>query len=249
MKRRQKEDPCKMNSNGNTNNNYYYFSSLTNRIRGSIGCPSPTTATTTAAPSNTVSRQQTEAVNNNDVIAEVIQELQQLVSSSQQQDPETTKAYQLAVEQNRQYCHNPAFIMKFVYAEQNRNPKHVALRIVRHFESKQQLFGCDKLTKNIAQDDFSQEDIQILYSGSAQILPYLRDNDGRAIGLQLAPLVEESPSCISLVSQEKKSDAKYFFQNIGSLIETSFPPPSSVVNFTTHKSCQKMFKYKRRGSL
>ena len=55
-----------------------------------------------------------------------------------------------------------------------------ARRIVRHFEQKLELFGVEKLTKNITQADISQDTLDCLYHGFGQMLP-VRDRAGREV--------------------------------------------------------------------
>jgi hypothetical protein len=57
---------------------------------------------------------------------------------------------------------------------------------VLHFKVKLELFGPEKLTKDITQDDLEDGDMKNLYSSHSQILP-LRDRSGRCITLWLPP--------------------------------------------------------------
>ncbi|KAG7338204.1 hypothetical protein IV203_025116 [Nitzschia inconspicua] len=103
--------------------------------------------------------------------------LQKLVSQGR------ASAYHQAVQQNAHYCHKPDNLTKFLRAE-SMDPIQAALRMARHYDSKRELFGVDKLAKDITQDDLedSPEDLQTLYGGQSQIV-CKRDRAGRAIFL------------------------------------------------------------------
>jgi hypothetical protein len=67
------------------------------------------------------------------------------------------------------------------------DPYKAALRLVRHFESKLNLFGEELLCKDITQDDLDEETLKCLYSGWIQDLP-VRDMAGRVVNVAFKKL-------------------------------------------------------------
>jgi hypothetical protein len=88
------------------------------------------------------------------------------------------RAYNMAKAQRPEYVRNRRFLLKFLRAE-NINAKNAAARIVRSFESKLELFGEDKLAKDITMNDLDPYERELLRSGNVQILP--RDITGRTV--------------------------------------------------------------------
>lgn len=97
------------------------------------------------------------------------------------QQKHSAYAYTLAVAQDKTYVHRQEFLLKFLRAELF-DPAAAALRMVRHFETKLDLFGPDALSRDITQDDdlTDPDDVATLYGGQAQILPF-RDRAGRNV--------------------------------------------------------------------
>jgi hypothetical protein len=95
------------------------------------------------------------------------------------------QAYHQAIQQDT--------LTKFLQAELM-DPSQAALRMVRHFETKRELFGVGKLAKDITQDDLEEDPdgIPTLYTGQSQIL-CKRDRAGRAISSSTSV---ESFSCL-----------------------------------------------------
>ena len=60
------------------------------------------------------------------------------------------------------------------------DPYNAASRMVRFFDEKYELFGADKLTKDITQDDLDPDDIAALERGVYQELPE-KDCAGRKV--------------------------------------------------------------------
>ena len=106
-------------------------------------------------------------------------------------------AYEVALAQDATYVQNEEFRLKFLRAEEF-DPKKTALRLVRHFQAKSELFGSKKLTKTIVQDDLSEGDMEVLYSGGTQTLP-ARDNAGRVVMIWFANLEQNMYPQDSLV--------------------------------------------------
>jgi hypothetical protein len=88
------------------------------------------------------------------------------------------RAYDMAKAQRPEYVRNRRFLLKFLRAE-NSNARNAAARIVRSFESKLELFGKDKLTKDITMNDLDPYERELLRSGNVQILP--KDLAGRTV--------------------------------------------------------------------
>ena len=109
------------------------------------------------------------------------------------------EAYNIAKSMNPDYVSNRDFRIRFLRADLF-NTKDAALRIARHFECKVELFGREKLCKDIVQDDLNEDDIEALYSGFFQILPF-RDPKGRLISLTYPHAKNRAFSCISKVSE------------------------------------------------
>jgi hypothetical protein len=127
-----------------------------------------------------------------EAVEKMKQQLQQVVAQG------AAVAYEQAVQQNPFYCHKTGFLTKFLRAE-SLDPSQAALRIARYFDNKLELFGADKLTKDITQDDFEggANDTDTLYNGQLQILPE-RDRAGRAIAI-CTPAARTTGSSLSML--------------------------------------------------
>jgi hypothetical protein len=77
-------------------------------------------------------------------------QIQQLVLHGRAQ------AYHKAIQQNPFYCHKPDRLTKCLRAELM-DPCQAAVGMVRHLETKHELFGVGKLAKDITQDDLEEE--------------------------------------------------------------------------------------------
>lgn len=88
-------------------------------------------------------------------------------------------AYEMARFMNPKYVEDPKFRLRFLRTDLF-DAKKAALRFVRHFQAKLELFGRDKLARDIVQDDLSEEDMDTLYSCFLQVLP-TRDQGGRRV--------------------------------------------------------------------
>ena len=94
---------------------------------------------------------------------------------------EDNQAYLLAKHSNPDYVNNQDFRLSFLRADRF-DAKKAAFRMVRHFQIKMELFGKEKLGMDIVQDDLDENDMKVLYEGTAQLLP-TKDRGGRAIML------------------------------------------------------------------
>ena len=93
------------------------------------------------------------------------------------------EAYQKAVSLDPWYVQNPVFKLKFLRADRFEANK-AALRMVRHFQTKLDLFGEERLVKDITQDDLEEGDFAPLLLGSSIHVP-VRDSVGRLVRLTL----------------------------------------------------------------
>jgi hypothetical protein len=103
-------------------------------------------------------------------LAELFEEIKQL---------EHKPAWDLAMEMDPDYTTSPRLGMAFLRSVEGR-PKQAAKRLTRHFQTKLDLFGIDKLVKDIELSDFDEDDMEALYSGGFQVLP-AKDRAGRPI--------------------------------------------------------------------
>ena len=104
-------------------------------------------------------------------------------------------AYDLAWDTDRAYVEDEDFRLLFLRTD-DMNPRLAALRMVRHFQVKLDLFGPDKLTVDITQDDLDKDAMQALYSGRSRIVPS-KDRAGRAVSLILAGTHYSSDAIVS----------------------------------------------------
>jgi hypothetical protein len=79
-------------------------------------------------------------------------------------------AYDLASSMSKEYTSSKKRRLMFLRAE-SYDPYNAASRMVRFFDEKYELFGADKLTKDITLDDLDPDDIAALERGFYQVLP------------------------------------------------------------------------------
>jgi hypothetical protein len=92
-------------------------------------------------------------------------------------------AYETALAMSPDYVRDPKFRLKFLRAADKFDPKSAAHKLVEFLEVKMELFGSDKLTKDIKLKDLSADDLSVLESCAVQVLRG-RDTAGRAIFCQ-----------------------------------------------------------------
>jgi hypothetical protein len=109
------------------------------------------------------------------------------------------EAYELAKSISGDYVMNRKRLLMFLRADRFHVQK-AALRMVRFFECKLELFGLDLLTKDIKMEHLSKDDLECLWSPFSQTLPQ-RDSSGRAITVLMPNLTPDKP-VISRVSQK-----------------------------------------------
>ncbi len=88
-------------------------------------------------------------------------------------------AWDLALQLDKEYTMSPKRAMSFLRSVEGK-PKQAAKRLARHFQVKLELFGVEKLVKDIELSDFDEYDLEALYSGGFQVLPST-DRAGRPI--------------------------------------------------------------------
>jgi hypothetical protein len=114
-----------------------------------------------------------------EMIAQSLEQLQDEI-----QKIKNKGAYDLARSQNSNYVYNRHFRLRFLRTDLF-DIRNAALRLVQHFKVKLDLFGRNKLVKDITQEDLNENDMKNLYSGYFQTLPQ-RDPAGRLISVWLA---------------------------------------------------------------
>jgi len=88
-------------------------------------------------------------------------------------------AYDLASSMSKEYTSNKKRRLMFLRAE-SFDPCNAASRMIRFFDEKYELFGADKLTKDITLDDLDPDDITTIEKGYYQVLPE-KDRAGRKV--------------------------------------------------------------------
>lgn len=91
------------------------------------------------------------------------------------------KAYSIAEWLDPQFVHDQNFRLAFLRCTKFDCQK-AAVRIIKHFQMKRELFGEDKLAMEIVQDDLDAEAMEVLYSGASRYLFGL-DSGGRTINI------------------------------------------------------------------
>ena len=107
------------------------------------------------------------------------------------------QAYNMAERLNSEYVHDRDFRLAFLRCEKF-DCQQAALRMVRHFQMKLDLFGEDKLVLDITQDDLDVDDMDALYSCAGRFLLDATDTLGRTINLVLTvPKAYKTDSIVS----------------------------------------------------
>lgn len=99
-------------------------------------------------------------------------------SGRRKRDPDF-EAYKLAREQDPKFIDHPLFKISFLRADRY-NARKAAKRLLRYLREKLELFGRDKLTRDIFLDDLGAGGKKYLECNGLQVLPK-RDNAGRKI--------------------------------------------------------------------
>jgi hypothetical protein len=90
-------------------------------------------------------------------------------------------AYDLAESMDPTYTRNRDLRLAFLRTELF-DSQQAALRLIRHFQTKLDLFGRDRLVMDITQDDLDKDDMDVLYRGYGRFLS-ATDRAGRIINL------------------------------------------------------------------
>ena len=121
----------------------------------------------------------------------VLRRVHQLYEEIQRIHPNQKEAYKKACFlAPTKFHHNLSFDLMFLRSTKF-VPKAAARRMVDHFKYKLQLFGSEKLAKEITQDDLNEEDMKALKSGGFLVLA-ARDSAGRAIFFARMKFIESS---------------------------------------------------------
>jgi hypothetical protein len=91
----------------------------------------------------------------------------------------TKNAYELAKSLSADYVNDPKFRLMFLRAA-SYDVKVAAAQMVLFFDEKLEMFGIDKLTKDIEWSDLDEDDIETIESGWFQLLPE-KDRSGRRV--------------------------------------------------------------------
>jgi hypothetical protein len=110
--------------------------------------------------------------------AEITDEALLIFQDEIQKIPEKS-AYDTAMNMSSSYVQDKRFRLMFLRACQG-DAKKAAKRITRHFSTKENLFGREKLVKDIELSDLDEYDMEALESGGFQVLPK-RDLAGRNV--------------------------------------------------------------------
>jgi hypothetical protein len=100
--------------------------------------------------------------------------------------------YEMALSLSLEYVTNRNFRLKFLRAD-NYDAKKAAVRMIKFFEWKLDLFGENKLVREIVLSDFEPHELEAIKSGYIQLLPQ-RDRAGRSILFTIRSLLPDISS-------------------------------------------------------
>eukprot|EP00980_Cylindrotheca_fusiformis_P030810 scaffold25454_cov127-Cylindrotheca_fusiformis.AAC.1 len=106
---------------------------------------------------------------------------------------ENSFAYNLAKRLSEKYVSNQKLQLQFLRATLF-DPKRAALRMVRYFDMKLELFGAENLAKTISFEDLGEDAMNAVRQGPIQVLPS-RDNQGRVV------MVSNQQTFLSLIDK------------------------------------------------
>jgi len=95
-------------------------------------------------------------------------------------------AYQKALEQDSTFVHEYKSLLSFLRAEQY-DVTRAATRLAKFYSLKLEGFGVEKLTKDISQEDLTQQERDGLYDSMSLQLPF-RDREGRSVLVKVVGL-------------------------------------------------------------
>ena len=122
------------------------------------------------------------------LLADSFRNLKDALERCKRDRPAEAGAFQLAEKQNYDYIHSPFHYKVFLRAERF-DVNRAAIRFVRYYTLKGELFGYMNLCKDISQEMMSEDDLACLSRGFNQILPW-RDQSGRCLFLNLPHLTD-----------------------------------------------------------
>jgi hypothetical protein len=118
-------------------------------------------------------------------VSNLVEETEELVTDRLQKFAEELQkipdkdAFERALQMDREYVCDKNRQMMFLRSG-SYDPADGAGRMVRHFQQKLELFGTDKLARDITIEDFKGPDLQCLESGMCQFLTE-KDRAGRGV--------------------------------------------------------------------
>jgi hypothetical protein len=135
-----------------------------------------------------------------EMVEEKIQELEQHLVAIPNKP-----ALDMAQTSNPEYVNSRSFRLMFLRAWGFENPQLAAECMVQHFEVKMELFGKDKLGRNIRLSDFEEgddpKDLEVVQCGFGQVL--LGTDRGGRVVLLTRPSLMNSQSWKSIVSKQQ----------------------------------------------
>ena len=111
------------------------------------------------------------------MVQDALEQLEQYIT---QMPANQKQAYTQAVAQATNYVKDRAFCLKFLRAEKF-NVTQAAVRLTRHFEEKQKLFGADLLGREITWTDLDPDDQEALSNAYLQVLSTLDQSNRRVV--------------------------------------------------------------------
>jgi hypothetical protein len=112
-----------------------------------------------------------------DFVNQALNELD--VSIARKRNMKGAEAYNIATSQSQEYVQRDKFRRMFLRAELFKSEQAADL-ILRHFEKKLELFGAEKLCKDIKLEDLSLDDMECLHNSHIRFLQ-ARDPAGRLV--------------------------------------------------------------------
>jgi hypothetical protein len=107
--------------------------------------------------------------------------LQQVQRIIREEIPHSQKGvYEQAMQMDASYVNDDRFVLKFLRAD-GWDPKQAAVRLVKHFTLKLELFPLDFLCRDITQDDLDPKTLDFLHNSETMRDVPLRDMAGRII--------------------------------------------------------------------
>jgi hypothetical protein len=103
------------------------------------------------------------------------------------------QAFDLASKVSPDLVYDDEFLQLFLNAERA-DPISAARRLVGHFSHKLEVWGADKLCKNLALSDLTSEDLDIILSGGFEFLPAKDDTEKSVLVINCWRLKHKSRS-------------------------------------------------------